>query len=42
MGSGRPALTDPFGHQGALNETLVDVAPEEWGGQTFVPRSPTP
>ncbi len=41
-GERQAALTDPFGHQWVLNETLVDVAPEEWGGQTVVPRSPAP
>jgi uncharacterized glyoxalase superfamily protein PhnB len=25
---------DPFGHQWTFSETLADVAPEEWGGQT--------
>ncbi len=41
-GERQATLTDPFGHQWVLNETLVDVAPEEWGGQTVVPRSPAP
>jgi len=25
---------DPFGHQWTFSETLRDVAPEEWGGET--------
>jgi len=25
---------DPFGHQWTFSETLADIAPEEWGGQT--------
>jgi len=25
---------DPFGHQWTFTETLRDVAPEDWGGQT--------
>lgn len=25
---------DPFGHQWTFTETLADVAPEEWGGET--------
>ena len=25
---------DPFGHQWTFTETIADVAPEEWGGET--------
>ena len=25
---------DPFGHRWTFSETLADIAPEEWGGQT--------
>lgn len=28
---------DPFGHQWTFTETLRDVAPEEWGGDTVEP-----
>jgi uncharacterized glyoxalase superfamily protein PhnB len=28
---------DPFGHQWTFTETLADVAPEEWGGETVEP-----
>jgi len=28
---------DPFGHQWTFSETLDDVAPETWGGQTVAP-----
>jgi uncharacterized glyoxalase superfamily protein PhnB len=28
------AAEDPFGHQWTFTETLADVAPEEWGGET--------
>ena len=28
---------DPFGHQWTFTETLTDVAPEEWGGETVAP-----
>jgi uncharacterized glyoxalase superfamily protein PhnB len=28
---------DPLGHQWAFTETLTDVAPEEWGGETVAP-----
>ena len=28
---------DPFGHQWTFTETLRDVAPEDWGGQTVQP-----
>ena len=29
---------DPFGHRWTFSETLRDVAPEEWGGETRAPR----
>jgi uncharacterized glyoxalase superfamily protein PhnB len=29
---------DPAGHRWTFSETLRDVAPEEWGGQTRAPR----
>jgi uncharacterized glyoxalase superfamily protein PhnB len=29
---------DPGGHQWTFSETLADVAPEEWGGETIAPR----
>ena len=29
---------DPAGHQWTFSETLSDVAPEEWGGETIAPR----
>ena len=29
---------DPAGHQWTFSETLADVAPEEWGGETINPR----
>lgn len=35
----RPAIVmDPFGHQWVLNQTLEDIAPEQWGGHTVTPR----
>lgn len=37
-GERQATLTDPFGHQWVLNQTLRDVEPEEWGGQTVTPR----
>jgi uncharacterized glyoxalase superfamily protein PhnB len=37
-GERQATLNDPFGHQWVLNETLEDVAPEQWGGHTVVPR----
>ena len=40
-GERQAAIDDPFGHQWVLNQTLTDVAPEEWGGNTVVPRSPS-
>ncbi len=27
-------VQDPWGHQWTLSQTIADVAPEEWGGQT--------
>ncbi len=37
-GERQAAIDDPFGHQWVLNQTLADVAPEEWGGATVTPR----
>ena len=37
-GERQAAINDPFGHQWVLSQTLVDVAPEEWGGQALTPR----
>ena len=37
-GERQAAIDDPFGHQWGLNQTLTDVAPEQWGGQTVTPR----
>jgi hypothetical protein len=31
-------IDDVFGHQWVLTQTLVDTAPEEWGGKTITPR----
>jgi uncharacterized glyoxalase superfamily protein PhnB len=28
---------DPFGHQWTFTQTLNDVAPEDWGGETVAP-----
>ena len=41
-GERQAAVTDPFGHQWVLNQTLSDVAPEQWGGHTVTPRAPSP
>ncbi len=38
-GERQAAIDDPFGHQWILNQTLTDVAPEQWGGETVVPRA---
>jgi uncharacterized glyoxalase superfamily protein PhnB len=38
-GERQAAIRDPFGHQWVLNQTLTDIAPEQWGGQTVVPRT---
>jgi uncharacterized glyoxalase superfamily protein PhnB len=37
-GERQVTLDDPFGHQWVLTQTLVDAAPEEWGGETMRPR----
>jgi uncharacterized glyoxalase superfamily protein PhnB len=39
-GERQATIDDPFGHQWVLNQTLTDVAPEQWGGNTVTPRSP--
>lgn len=39
-GERQAAVDDPFGHQWVLNQTLVDTAPEEWGGVAVTPRPP--
>ncbi len=28
-------IRDPFGHHWTLSQTLLDMAPEQWGGQTM-------
>jgi uncharacterized glyoxalase superfamily protein PhnB len=40
-GERQATVDDPFGHQWVLNQTLADIAPEEWGGSTVNPR-PSP
>lgn len=39
-GERQAVIDDPFGHQWVLNQTLTDVAPEQWGGESVTPRSP--
>ncbi len=34
-GERQAGITDPFGHPWTLTQTLVDTAPEDWGGQTI-------
>lgn len=41
-GERQAIVEDPFGHQWVLNQTLTDIAPEQWGGKTVTPRSPSP
>ncbi len=38
-GERQATIDDPFGHQWVLNQTVTDVAPEQWGGSTITPRS---
>ena len=40
-GERQATIDDPFGHEWVLNQTVTDVAPEEWGGETVVPRRAT-
>ena len=37
-GERQAAIDDPFGHQWVLNQTLVDIPPEHWGGHSVTPR----
>ena len=37
-GERQATIDDVFGHQWVLTQTLVDVAPEVWGGTTITPR----
>jgi PhnB protein len=37
-GERQATIDDPFGHQWVLNQTLADVDPEAWGGETVTPR----
>ena len=38
-GERQAAFADPFGHEWVLTQTLVDTAPEQWGGQTITART---
>jgi len=40
-GERQATVDDPFGHQWVLTQTLADVAPDEWGGETVTPRPPS-
>ena len=40
-GERQATIDDPFGHQWVLNQTLTDIAPEQWGGHTVTPRPPS-
>jgi PhnB protein len=37
-GERQAGFLDPFGHRWVLTQTLRDVDPTEWGGDTVVPR----
>ena len=37
-GERQAAIVDPFGHEWVLTQTLVDSAPEQWGGETITAR----
>ncbi|MCV2393647.1 glyoxalase [Actinotalea sp. M2MS4P-6] len=38
FGERQCTVQDPWGHRWTLSETIADVAPEDWGGQTIAPR----
>lgn len=40
-GERQATVDDPFGHQWVLNQTIEDVAPEQWGGRSVTPRPAT-
>jgi uncharacterized glyoxalase superfamily protein PhnB len=37
-GERQAGFVDPFGHRWVLTQTLRDVDPRDWGGETVVPR----
>jgi uncharacterized glyoxalase superfamily protein PhnB len=37
-GERQATVDDAFGHRWLLTQTLVDTAPEQWGGKTVTPR----
>ena len=37
-GERQAGFVDPFGHKWVVTQTLVDVDPRDWGGETVVPR----
>lgn len=37
-GERQATLTDPFGHQWVLTQTLADIDPKAWGGDLVTPR----
>jgi uncharacterized glyoxalase superfamily protein PhnB len=40
FGERQYSAEDPAGHQWTFSETLVDVAPEDWGGVSVAPDRP--
>jgi uncharacterized glyoxalase superfamily protein PhnB len=37
FGERQCTILDPWGHHWTLSQTIADVAPEEWGGETIDP-----
>jgi uncharacterized glyoxalase superfamily protein PhnB len=37
FGERQCTVQDPWGHQWTFSQTIADVAPEEWGGETITP-----
>jgi uncharacterized glyoxalase superfamily protein PhnB len=37
FGERQLGVLDPWGHRWTFSQTIADVAPEEWGGQTVTP-----
>ena len=37
FGERQCTVQDPWGHQWSFSQTIADIAPEEWGGETITP-----
>ena len=41
FGERQCTILDPWGHHWTFSQTIADVAPEDWGGETIDPGTPT-